>query len=159
MNLLSADIFEVPRRVIAQTEQALRRAGSQGYEVFVLWSGRLRSPRFEVLDAHVPRQTSYRTSQGLLVRVEGDALHQLNKWLYENKQILAVQVHAHPNHDASHSITDDTYPIVSTAGSLSIVAPNFCRGPLIGPMTRGYRLDRDGWSPFPVAALLRTVAP
>ena len=68
----------------------------------------------------MPRQTAYRLSEGLCVRVEGPELHRLNIWLYEHHELLAVQVHAHPT-DAYHSETDDTYPIVTTRGGLSLV--------------------------------------
>jgi hypothetical protein len=100
---------------------------------------------FNILTAHVPKQNSYRLHSGLCVRVEGDELHRLNVWLYEAGEVLAIQVHAHPD-EAYHSETDDTYPIVATLGGLSIVAAEFCRAGLFTSSTEIYRLQPDGWT-------------
>ena len=79
----------------------------------------------EVIDGdtrtlHIPQQDSYRTENGLLVRIQGPALHQLNRSLYESGETLGVQIHAHPT-DAYHSETDDAFPIVTALGGISIV--------------------------------------
>lgn len=92
----------------------------------------------------MPRQTSSRTKRGLLVRVEGKALHKLNMWLYEHGEVLGAQVHAHPD-DAYHSDTDDTFPIVTSLGGLSLVVPNFCRAGLLTG-SAAFRLTAAGWS-------------
>jgi hypothetical protein len=144
MTLESIQRFRVPRNIVAQSERSLLKAGKDGYELFVLWTGRRSGDVFEVLKAHVPRQTASKTKRGLLVRVEGEALHKLNVWLYENEQELAVQIHAHPT-DAYHSETDDTYPIVTTAGGMSIVAADFCRDGLLTDDSALYRLAGNAW--------------
>src|SRR5258708_7476442 len=100
-------------KIVAKTEETLRSAGAEGYEAFVLWSGRQNGRTFDVRTAHVPQQKSYRLPSGLCVRVEGDELHRLNVWLYESGEVLAVQVHAHPD-EAYHSETANAYPIVAT---------------------------------------------
>jgi hypothetical protein len=139
---------------VEHTERNLRSAGADGFEMFVLWSGLIDGPRFEVRNGHVPRQTASRSRTGLSVRVEGEALHRLNVWLYENKEVLGAQVHAHPT-DAYHSGTDDTFPIVTTLGGLSLVVPDFCRKGLL-PGSAAYRLAADGWveAERPVAELV-----
>ena len=71
-------------------------------------------------------------------------LHRLNVWLYEAQQIIGVQVHSHPA-DAYHSETDDTYPIATLAGSLSIVLPFFGRDGWESSDIAAYRLGQDGW--------------
>jgi hypothetical protein len=147
MNLESVKSFSIPGSIIEETEASLRDAGSRGYEVFVLWSGVLYDQTFRIRTAHVPKQTSYRTDEGLLVRVEGPALHALNMWLFENEEILGIQVHAHPT-DAFHSHTDDTYPIVTTLGGLSIVAADFAEDGLLNIDCAAYRLTRRGWRPI-----------
>jgi len=144
MSLDEVARFRVPGDVREQTESSLRAAGRDGYELFVLWSGRVRGDTFEVIAAHVPRQTSAKTRDGLLVTVEGEALHKMNVWLYEHKQMLGAQVHAHPR-KAFHSETDDTYPIVTTLGGLSLVVANFCRRGLLHRSSAAYRLTTDGW--------------
>ena len=83
------------------------------------------------------------------MRVQGEALHRLNSWLHENAEMLAVQVHAHPT-DAFHSETDDTYPIVTLAGGLSLVAADFARHGLLTRETAAFRLTEYGWHEIPL---------
>jgi len=145
VTLADVERFRVPARIVKETEQTLRSAGFEGYEAFVLWSGQQSGRLFNVHTIHVPRQDSYRLNTGLCVHVDGAELHRLNLWLYEAGEILAVQVHAHPD-EAYHSETDDTYPIVATIGGLSIVVAQFCRRRLFTSSTAIYRLYRDGWN-------------
>lgn len=149
-------VFRVPRKVIADTTEALQNAGSEGYELFVLWSGTRERSTFTVRTTHVPEQTSYRTENGLLVKVTGDALHKLNVWLYQNGESLAAQVHAHPT-DAFHSDTDDTFPIVTALGGLSIVAADFARHGLLTRESAAYRLTADGWVHIPLGELAKLI--
>jgi hypothetical protein len=146
--------FSVLKHIVSSTERSLRAAGRDGYEMFVLWSGRRKGSRFEVCTAHVPRQTSYRLQTGLCVRVEGEALHKLNLLLFESGETLGAQVHAHPT-DAYHSETDDTFPIVTALGGLSLVVPDFCRAGLF-VRSAAYRLTTGGWKkdPRPVTKLI-----
>jgi hypothetical protein len=136
--------FRVSTLVIAATERALQRAGAEGFEMFVLWSGVVEGSSFLTKTPHVPKQTSYRRRGSLLVRVEGQALHDLNRWLYEHDEVLGVQVHAHPT-DAFHSDTDDSYPIVTLRNGLSIVAADFARDGLLVDGTASFRLGESGW--------------
>jgi hypothetical protein len=136
--------FLVPAAAIRQTDGQLRAAGCTRSECFVLWSGVQEHDTFQIRTAHVPRQTAYRSPDGLCVRVEGDELHRLNVWLFEHGEQLAVQVHSHPT-EAYHSDTDDTYPIVTVRGGLSLVVPNFGRAGLLGDGVAYYRLGYSGW--------------
>jgi hypothetical protein len=114
---------------------------------------------FDVVTPHVPKQTSYRLDTGLCVRVDGDELHRLNRWLFDAGEILGVQVHSHPT-DAYHSETDDTYPMVTLLGGLSIVVADFGRDGIAGSSTAGYRLSREGWidlAPTDLTDLLEVV--
>lgn len=157
MSLSQVDVFSVPASVVSETEENLRRAGGRGLELFVLWSGVTHGREFTIRTAHVPRQTSYQLDDGLLVRVEGEALHQLNAWLYEHQELLAIQVHAHPT-DAFHSYTDDTFPIVTLEGSVSIVAADFCREGLLSDATAAYRLKKGRWRELdPPFRLIRVI--
>jgi hypothetical protein len=141
--------FEVPRPLAERTERALRDAGKDGYELFVIWSGNRDGDVFRVADGHIPKQMSARTKKGLVVTIEGEALHKLNVWLFENQQELAAQVHAHPT-DAFHSDTDDTFPIVTIVGGLSVVVADFCRDGLLAPTSAAFRLSRHGWDEVPL---------
>ena len=87
---------------------------------------------------------SYKTDAGLCVRVDGEELHRLNVWLYKAQQFVGVQVHSHPA-DAYHSETDDTYPIATLEGSLSIVLPFFGRDGWGSSDIAMYRLGLEGW--------------
>lgn len=144
MSLLSAR-FIVPRGVTEFTDKALRAAGRRRYEAFVLWSGVLQESSFVVRNAHAPEQTAYRSNDGVCVRVDGVELHRVNVWLYEHSEMLGVQVHSHPA-DAFHSDTDDSYPIATTAGALSIVVPDFGRRGVRGAGVAVYRFDAKRWN-------------
>lgn len=149
--------FMVQPDICDETDTQLREAGRSGVERFVLWSGIVEGDAFYVRTMHVPRQTAYRLSEGLCVRVEGDELHRLNVWLFEHRELLAVQVHSHPT-EAYHSDTDDTFPIVTTRGGLSLVVPDFGRAGVRGPGTALYRLGMSGWdelTPTSAQALLQ----
>jgi hypothetical protein len=141
--------FIVPHGLVRHTERALRDAGHQGYERFVLWTGEIDGASFHARTCHVPQQTGYKTDHGLLVRVEGEALHQLNVWLYEHGQVLGAQVHAHPT-EAFHSSTDDAYPIVTAQGGLSLVVPDFARRGVLCAGSAAYRLTGSRWAPVPL---------
>ena len=140
--------YRVKASAIRETEEAIRSAGVDGYESFVLWSGRRDGDTFTVAKVHVPEQTSYKSNAGLCVSVVGSELHRLNVWLYEARQVIGVQIHSHPG-DAYHSGTDDTYPIATLAGSLSIVLPFFGRDGWGSSDKAAYRLGQDGWIEIP----------
>jgi hypothetical protein len=141
--------FDVPQLIADRTERALRNAGREGYELFVIWTGDRDGEVFRIADGHIPKQVSARTKTGLLVTIEGEALHRLNVWLYENGQELAAQVHAHPT-DAFHSETDDTFPVVTVTGGLSLVVADFCRDGLLAPSSAAFRLGSRGWDEVPL---------
>lgn len=148
MILTSVTRFLVPASVVADTEAALREAGRDGYERFVLWSGVLDRTHFVVRTTHVPPQRALRLPDGLCVTIDGDALHALNVWLFGHNEVLAVQVHSHPT-DAYHSETDDTFPVVTELGGLSIVVPDFCANSMFAGAQAVYRLGLDGWEDMP----------
>src|ERR1700682_860893 len=136
--------FVVPNFVVQETDTRLRAAGRRRAECFVLWSGVVDGEIFHVRAAHTPRQTAYRFPDGICVRVEGAELHRLNVWLFEHNEQLGVQIHSHPT-EAYHSETDDTYPIVTVRGGLSLVVPDFAQGGLRGAGVASYRLGVSGW--------------
>src|SRR2546430_2425555 len=146
--LSDIDHFIIPSRVRIATEDAIRKAGRDGYELFVLWTGTIQGSGFIANHAYIPNQKSYNNEGELLIRVESPALFHLNRWLFENRQLLAAQIHAHPA-DAYHSDTDDTFPIVTGLGGLSIVLPEFGREGFRAQGIAGYRLDDHGWIRLP----------
>jgi hypothetical protein len=144
LSLLDVLVYTVPADLANRTERTLKAAGREGHELFVLWSGQQHAETFEVRSGHVPLQTSYKTSDGLCVKVDGEALHDLNAWLYAAGETLAVQLHCHPK-KAYHSRTDDTFPIVTAVGGASVVVPYFCRSGLLASGTAIYRLTDSRW--------------
>ena len=158
MTLRDVQQFRVQASAAWETEEAIRVAGAAGHERFVLWSGTHSDGIFNVTTVHVPRQSSYKLSTGLCVRVDGSELHRLNVWLYEAEQVIGVQIHSHPS-DAYHSATDDTYPIATLEGSLSIVLPFFGRDGFRSHDIAAYRLGQDAWLelPKPLSDLLEVV--
>ena len=159
MTLRYAQRFRVKASSIHKTVKAMRSAGRDGYELFVLWSGWVDNSIFIVDTVHVPRQTSYKLESGLCVRVDGDELHNLNVWLYRSQQIIGVQVHSHPT-DAYHSVTDDAYPIATLEGSLSVVLPYFGRDGWESVGIATYRLESGDWRELtsPIDKLIEVVA-
>jgi hypothetical protein len=137
-------IFEIPERVVRSTESALREHGAKGFELFVLWSGRIADDLFLVEHIYVPNQRTFRLPSGACVRVEAAELDRLNRWLYAYQQVLGIQVHTHPA-AAYHSETDNTYPMVTLLGGISVVVPDFCREEFGSPGTAVFRLRRGGW--------------
>ena len=146
--------FIVPDAIVQHTDDRLREAGHHHAECFVLWSGIVDRQTFRVRTVHVPEQTAYHLAEGLCVRVDGPELHRLNVWLYEHGEQLGVQVHSHPT-DAYHSETDDTYPIVTTRGALSVVVPDFARAGVRGPGVAVYRLTSSAWDEISLPAVHR----
>ena len=144
MSLRNVKRFRIQASAIGETVDAIQTAGQDGYELFVIWSGHRDDGIFTVAEVHIPSQTSYKFGDGLCVRIDGSELHRLNVWLYEAQQVIGVQVHSHPA-DAYHSVTDDTYPIATLEGSLSIVLPLFGRDGWESSGIAAYRLERGVW--------------
>jgi hypothetical protein len=144
VSLVAVQAFLAGPTVVADTEKGLREAGKDGYELFVLWTGHIDLDKFVVDHVYVPQQQAFKLDDGLCVQVDASELHRLNMWLFKEKQLLGVQVHTHPRR-AFHSETDDTYPIVTILGGVSVVVPNFCVGGFASPGTVVYRLSEEGW--------------
>ena len=75
---------------------------------------------------------------------------------------LIGQIHTHPT-DAYHSDTDDTYPIATTLGAISVVIPYFARQPFALSRCAVYRLIAGrGWvgmTPEEATALIQITEP
>ena len=158
MTLRGVRRFRIEASAMRETEEAIRSAGQDGFESFVLWSGTRDDDTFCVATVHIPEQTSCKQDGGLCVRVGGPELHRLNVWLYKAQQVIGVQIHSHPA-DAYHSETDDTYPIATLDGSLSIVLPYFGRDGWESCDIAAYRLGQDGWGELtgPLSDLIEVI--
>lgn len=134
----------VPIRFVESIYDHIRTAGEDGVEGVGLWFGRQKDNVFTIYASVIPAQKAYRMEEGLLYQVGGEELHRINRWAYEQKLLLLVQLHSHPGR-AYHSETDDAYPIVATLGGLSIVIPNFGFDAVDKKFWKVFRLQLDGW--------------
>lgn len=110
--------------VLERSFEHLRRCGEAKRECVVLWASSLsRTDRVEEV-VH-PR---HRASAG---GYEIDPLWISEFWLElaEHRQTVRAQIHTHPG-TAYHSSTDDDFALVHTPGYLSLVVPDFARGPI-----------------------------
>lgn len=142
-DLLKVTRIDVPRDVVEAVQQHLREAGEASCEGVAFWAGELAGDHFSVRAALVPAQIRSRTEDGVSVLVTGEELFRMNVWLHKNKLMLVAQLHSHPS-DAYHSETDDEYSIMTQAGGLSIVVPDFARAPFSLKSAAVYRLDAEG---------------
>ena len=107
--------------------------------------------------ALIPEQRLIRGPSGVGVHVEGAELHRINVWLFDNGLRIVAQIHSHPT-DAYHSDTDDDNALATAVGSLSLVVPDFARGPADLSRTAVYRLNQAGsWVPVPPADVSRLI--
>lgn len=134
----------IPRNRSEQAHDHLKSVGKKHVEGVALWAGTIQGTTFRVSETIIPEQTALRLPSGLLYMVDDNELHRINVWLHKHGLILIAQLHSHPSH-AYHSDTDDAYPIVTALGCISIVIPDFARGPLAPSRWAVYQLTRQGW--------------
>jgi hypothetical protein len=143
--------FVIAGDVIDRTLDVVQDAGRTGYEAFVLWGGVRSDTPGELLlvSVYQPRQRGITTEDGLLVVVDGEALHRANEAFYERGEVIAAQAHSHPT-DAFHSDTDDTYPLMTLQGGLSVVVQFFGHGgrEAIGEWAWFRLVDVATWAPL-----------
>ena len=142
-NLQGVSQVLIPKSLADKTQVNLRAAGLTGNEGMVLWSGVQKGATFEVLNITIPRQRGIRSSEGVCVVVDGDALHELNIATYKRGERLFAQVHTHPGR-AYHSEMDNQYAIITAPGGLSLVVPDFAVRDFSVGDCAVYRLSSSG---------------
>lgn len=145
MSLPLSDVsaVRIEEELFVYTHETLREYSSSDVEAMALWAGRFSAQAaFDVLAVQIPAQHALRTEFGLAVVIEADELHRLNVWLYQEELKLIAQLHTHPE-EAFHSRTDDAIPIVAARGGLSLVVPDFARGPADIETYAAYRLSQN----------------
>jgi hypothetical protein len=143
--------FLFPRPLADHCYRALREAGEQGSELFIALSATTDDTGHHAWfrRALVPEQTCHRTPDGLLVTIDEASVRELGRVCFEAGELLAGQIHAHPGR-AYHSGADNALALVQAPGGLSIVVPDFARGPLRPRRWSVYQLRPDGsWRPPP----------
>lgn len=116
--------FYIPRHVLDPTLEVLQSAGADGNEAFVVWGGQVDNGILRFTTALRPAQQPINEPDGVGVYVSGEALFEMNRTLFNRREMLAGQVHSHPG-EAYHSDTDDHFPLVTLLGALSLVVPDF----------------------------------
>ena len=135
--------FAVPRDIVDAVQEELRRAGHLHCEGVGFWAGRIVGNVATVMASIVPAQNAGAMGGGLAVMVTGEELFRMNVWLHKNDLRLLAQLHSHPG-DAYHSETDDELAVVTQAGTLSIVVPDFAKAPFSVTAAAVYRRASDG---------------
>jgi hypothetical protein len=155
--LAAVERFIVPRAALNDVHAHLADVGRSGYEGLGLWVGTVTAKTATVERAIIPQQRLVRSASGVGVYVDGAELHRINVWLFDNSLRILAQIHSHPT-DAYHSDTDDENALATAVGSLSLVVPDFARGPVDLSRTAIYRLDRVGdWVAVPQPAASRLI--
>lgn len=151
--LLGMTRMRLRRQHVDEAFTHLATAGLRGEEAFALWVGALREETFDVQATYVPDQVGLRLDAGICVIVGPEELHRLNVWLHRRRLMVGAQIHSHPT-AAYHSETDDTYPIATVAGALSLVVPDFARHATDIADCAVYRLSGRGtWEQLARASL------
>ena len=142
---LNIEKIILPYQCLEKAYNKMREAGQSRLEGVALFAGKEEGTTFKIETTIVPEQQAMSLEDGLLYAVDGEELHRINVWLYENKMSLIAQIHSHPTR-AFHSSTDDAYPIVATVGGISIVVPDFASRAIDISTWAVFRLSQEqGW--------------
>ena len=109
---------------LRETFRLLRDCGRAGRECQVLWLSAWHEPDRVLRVIH-----SKHAGHAFGFELDDEFISQLWLDLAAEKLGVRVQVHTHPG-EAFHSRTDDQWPFVHTTGFLSLVIPDFARGPV-----------------------------
>ena len=144
--------YRVPAVVLDETFVELRRCGLGKRECQVLWT----SPWDDVgVITRVVHPRHHARGDGF--ELDGPWLTEFWKELTATRSGIRVQIHTHPGR-AFHSATDDGWPIIHTAGFLSLVIPRFARGSVDFADAYLVELRDDGiWQEVPVNERLELV--
>lgn len=114
----------VSKNQLSETFRLLRDCGRGQRECQVLWLSSWHNPDQIAKVVH-----SKHAGHAFGFQLDDEFISRL--WLDLRAQGLGVrvQVHTHPE-EAFHSRTDDRWPLVHTAGFLSLVIPDFAHGPV-----------------------------
>jgi len=107
--------------IMASSFQTFQNCGQGECECAVFWTGPAGDDVVDGVEHPIHRRSPYGYD------VESGWITELWKNLAATKRSVKAQVHTHPG-EAFHSATDDHWPIISQAGFISIVIPDFASG-------------------------------
>jgi hypothetical protein len=117
-------VYQLERNMLEETFEHFRACGAGREECQILWISSWDRPEVIAKVVH-PRHTAHRGGFVL----DDCWLNDFWMELADINMGIRFQVHTHPM-EAFHSQTDDDYPIIHKPGFLSLVFPDFGRGPV-----------------------------
>ena len=137
------DTLDVSKELMLESWRLLREPGLDGFEASLLWIGEVEtSTSAKIVRVLRPPQRALATADGSLCELDIPALVPYLAALSEDQYVLA-RLHTHPGR-AYHSEIDDNNMIVGHEGAISIVIPDFARGPADLSRCAAYQLKRSG---------------
>jgi len=123
--------------IVGATFRTLQECGRGECECVTYWTGPTRDAVVDGVEHPVHKRSSFG------YEIDDKWLTEFWKQLAGSRRSVKAQLHTHPE-QAFHSASDDKWPIISQAGFLSIVIPNFAAGePTLDRAWIG-RLDSNG---------------
>lgn len=139
-------LLRLTSNIVETSFEVLRACGGGKCECAVYWTG----PSAEDLVDGIEHPVHRRSPFGY--EVHDNWLTKFWKQLAVSRRSIKAQVHTHPR-EAFHSATDDRWPIISQAGFLSVVIPNFAAGmPTLNDAWIGRLQPNGGWQQLTAAA-------
>lgn len=137
------ELLRLAKNIVGATFRTLRECGRGECECVTYWTGPTQQDLVDGLEHPVHKRSPFG------YEVEDSWLTEFWKQLAQSNRSVKAQLHTHPG-QAFHSASDDQWPIVSQAGFVSIVIPDFAAGePTLDRAWVG-RLEADGkWRRLP----------
>lgn len=130
-------LLNLAKAVLDETFRTLRDCGRAECECAVYWTGPAIDDSVDRIEHPLHRRSPFG------YQVDDQWLTEFWGRLAKEERSIKAQIHTHPSL-AFHSITDDQWPIVSQAGFLSIVIPDYATGMATFDRTWIGRLTEDG---------------
>jgi hypothetical protein len=132
-------MLEMGEDLLREVLVTLHTCGDERRECVALLNGPCDDPY--TVDAAV--HPVHRSARGGY-EIDADWMHRFWIQLARTGCALRAQAHTHPR-AAGHSVCDDSYPAVHTAGFVSLVAPDFARPPVRVEDIHASVLEPNGW--------------
>lgn len=121
------NVFLIPKKVLSESREYLRKHGRDGNEGFMCWSGIIKDQFNAAIRSCIYAKSSDTSSQGFLhARIGLPSVFEIGQQVYEKREFLLAQLHTHA-FEAFHSSVDDNFPISHKIGFISIVVPLFAK--------------------------------